>query len=59
MNNAGAVQQFQADLKTLQLPQNAAWLAKLKTYLASPSGKDARKRLKDKAWFPKNLLPTP
>ena len=59
MNNAGVVQQFQADLKTLQLPQNAAWLAKLKTYLASPSGKDARKRLKDKAWFPKDLLPTP
>jgi CRISPR type III-B/RAMP module RAMP protein Cmr6 len=59
LNNAGAVQQFQADLKTLQLPQNAAWLAKLKAHLASPATKDVRKRLKDKAWFPKNLLPTP
>ncbi len=59
MNNAGAVQQFQADLKLLQLPQNAMWLSKLKNYLAGPTGKDARKRLKDKEWFPKNLLHTP
>lgn len=59
MNNAGAVQQFQADLKTLLLPQNAVWIDKLKTYLAAPAAKDTRKRLKDKAWFPKALLPTP
>jgi CRISPR-associated protein Cmr6 len=59
LNNAGAIQQFQVDLKTLQLPQNAAWLAKLKAHLASPAAKDVRKRLKDKAWFPKDLLPTP
>lgn len=58
MNNAGAVHAFQADLKAIQLPQNSAWLAKLKTHLASPAGKDARKRLKNKDWFPKNLLPT-
>lgn len=58
MNNAGAVQAFQVDLKSLQLPQNAAWLAQLKNYLSSPEGKDARKRLKDKEWFPKNLLPS-
>jgi len=59
LNNPGAAQAFQADLKTLQLPQNAAWLAKIKTYLATPAAKDTRKRLKDKAWFPKDLLPTP
>ena len=59
MNNAGAVHAFQADLKTLQLPQNSAWLAKLKTHLASPAGKGVRKRLKDKPWFPRELLPTP
>ena len=59
LDNAGAVQQFQADLKTLQLPQNAAWHAKLKAHLATPAAKDSRKRLKDKPWFPKDLLPTP
>lgn len=59
LNNAGAVQQSQADIKTLQLPQNAAWLAKLKTHLATPAAKDTRKRLKDKTWFPQDLLPKP
>jgi CRISPR-associated protein Cmr6 len=59
MNNAGAAQAFQADLKTLQLPQNTTWLAKLKAYLAMPAAKDTRKRLKDKPWFPKVLLPNP
>jgi len=53
-----AYQNLIQEVELLKKTENADWLAKLRERLASPSGKDARKRLKDKEWFPKEWLPT-
>lgn len=44
------------EVAKLKKPENSEWLEKLKTHLASPSGRDARKRLKGKNWFPQEWL---
>lgn len=48
---------LQKEIKKLQNPANAMWLDKLRAHLAGPAGKEARKRLKEKEWFPKEWLP--
>lgn len=57
MNHPGQAQLFQKDVALIKEPRNAAWLARLKQELASPVGKDARKRLRGKDWFPQDWLP--
>jgi CRISPR/Cas system CMR subunit Cmr6 (Cas7 group RAMP superfamily) len=49
---------LQQEIPTLQKVNNTAWVQKLKDHLASPAGKDARKRLRQKDWFPQEWLPT-
>lgn len=44
------------EVAKLKKPENSEWLEKLKSHLASPDGKDARKRLKGKTWFPQEWL---
>jgi len=44
------------EVAKLKKPENSEWLEKLKSHLASPAGKDARKRLKGKTWFPQEWL---
>jgi hypothetical protein len=48
---------LQPEILTLQKPANASWLKKLKDFLARPDAKEARKRLKQRDWFPKDWLP--
>jgi CRISPR/Cas system CMR subunit Cmr6 (Cas7 group RAMP superfamily) len=57
LNKPQEYQKLQLEIPKLQKSDNAHWLEKLKAYLALPVGKDARKRLKDKDWFPKEWLP--
>jgi len=57
LNKPGEYQLLQREIEKLQRAENAAWLEKLQSLLASPAGKDARKKLKDKDWFPKDWLP--
>jgi CRISPR type III-B/RAMP module RAMP protein Cmr6 len=57
LNKPQEYQKLQLEIPKLQKSDNAHWLEKLRSRLASPEGKDARKRLKDKDWFPKEWLP--
>ncbi len=57
LNDPGQYQKLQVEVVKLQKTDNATWLQILKTHLASSGGKDARKRLKEKDWFPKDWLP--
>jgi CRISPR type III-B/RAMP module RAMP protein Cmr6 len=57
LNKPGEYQLLQKEIEKLGRTDNAPWLEKLKAYLASPVGKDACKRLKEKDWFPKDWLP--
>lgn len=57
LNKPGEYQSLQREIEKLQRAENSAWLEKLQSHLASPAGRDARKKLKDKAWFPKDWLP--
>ncbi len=54
--NRGQLDQLKAEIDTLKKPENAQWLQKLKTTLASKDYKDIRKLLRDKDWFPKDWL---
>jgi hypothetical protein len=51
------LQEFEKEIPFLRKPENAEALAKLKEWLASRDRKDLRKKLKEKAWFPKEWLP--
>jgi len=55
----GQIDQLKSEIELLKKPENAKWLEKLKTTLASKEHKDIRKRLRDKDWFPKDWLPQP
>ncbi len=55
----GALAQLEMEIPTLKKADNASRLQELKTLLASKDYKDLRKRLKEKAWFPQDWLPTP
>ena len=59
LNRLGKPQEYQllqAEIKLLQgNPDNATWISRLTEALRA--NKDARKRLKDKEWFPKEWLP--
>ena len=57
--NPGSLAQLEKEIPTLQKPDNADRLQQLKTLLASKDYKEIRKRLRDKAWFPQDWLPTP
>lgn len=57
LNKPGEYQLLQKEIEKLGRTENAPSLERLKAYLASPVGKDARKRLKEKDWFPKDWLP--
>lgn len=57
LNKPQEYENLKKEIEKLQRPENTQWLEKLKTHLASSLGKDARKRLKDKEWFPKDWLP--
>lgn len=57
--NPGQLGQLEAEVEYLKKPENAAWLQKLKTQLASKDYKGIRKRLASKDWFPKDWLPSP
>lgn len=59
LSKPGEYQLLQKEIAKLKKTENAAWLEKLQAHLASPVGKDARKRLKEKDWFPKDWLPEP
>lgn len=57
LNKPGEYQLLEKEIEKLKRPENAGWLRKLMEHLTTPAGKDARKRLKEKPWFPKNWLP--
>lgn len=59
LNKPGEYQLLQKEIEKLKKSENAAWLQKLQSHLASTAGKDARKRLQEKDWFPKDWLPQP
>ena len=47
------------EIEVLKKPANSPWVTRLKQALATKDSKFARKRLRDKDWFPKDWLPTP
>lgn len=53
----GQLEQLKSEIELLKKPENAAWLQKLRSTLASKDYKEIRKRLRDKDWFPKDWLP--
>ena len=56
LNKPGEYSLLQAEITTLRdNPANAPWISKLTAALRE--NKDARKRLRDKDWFPKEWLP--
>ncbi len=52
------LEQLKNEIPKLQKPENAAWLEKLKQQFIGKEARDLRKRLKEKAWFPQDWLPT-
>ena len=57
--NPGALEQLKGEIEKLQKPENHEALDRLTQLLASKDYKPIRERLRDKAWFPKEWLPTP
>lgn len=56
LNKPGEYQLLQIEVKKLESnPENAAWITKITDALSE--NKDARKRLREKDWFPKHWLP--
>ncbi|NBV87545.1 MAG: type III-B CRISPR module RAMP protein Cmr6 [Verrucomicrobia bacterium] len=51
--------ELQKEIPVLQKLENAQALAKLKQWIAGTEGREIRKRLREKDWFPKEWLPTP
>ena len=56
LNKPGEYQLLQAEVKKIESnPKNAPWIEKITTALGE--NKEARKRLREKDWFPKTWLP--
>jgi CRISPR type III-B/RAMP module RAMP protein Cmr6 len=56
LNKPGEYQQLQTEVKKIESnPANAPWIERITDALRD--NKDARKRLRDKDWFPKTWLP--
>jgi len=57
--NPGKLEQLKGEIEKLQKPENQVALDRLKKLLALKDYKKIREGLRDKAWFPKEWLPTP
>lgn len=57
LTRAEEYQVLKREVEHLGKEENGSFLEQLKNLLASPAGKDARKKLKKKDWFPKDWLP--
>ena len=55
----GTLSHLENEIATLQKPENATQLERLKNLLTTKDYKDIRKRLREKTWFPQDWLPTP